>query len=54
MRGTYWHLDARREELAAIDAKWKAAAEDITPLDIALERADVTVTELVLGWLPVG
>ncbi|HVX17049.1 MAG TPA: DUF87 domain-containing protein [Acidimicrobiales bacterium] len=41
-------------ELAAIDAKWKAAADDITPLDIALERADVTVTELVLGWLPVG
>lgn len=42
------------EELLEIDATWAAAAGRVSELDVTLERADVTVTQLVLAWLPVA
>ncbi len=50
-------LDLRREleaEVAGISDRWAAAARAIEPLDVPLERTDVTVQHLVLGWLPVS
>jgi hypothetical protein len=45
-------------ELAAdvteIDAKWNAAAKQITTVSVTLERSDVDVTSLVLAWMPVA
>jgi Helicase HerA, central domain len=42
------------EELAAIDAKWTEAASTVEPVQIPLERSDVTVDDLVLVWIPVA
>jgi hypothetical protein len=36
-----------------IDTRWNALSKNITTVPITLERADVRVTQLVLGWLPV-
>jgi hypothetical protein len=41
------------EEIAAIDAKWSAAAKNVTTVPVSLERTDVKVTQLVLAWIPV-
>ena len=41
------------EELTQIDARWRAAAADTATITIALEKADVKVTQLVLAWVPV-
>jgi hypothetical protein len=40
------------DELAEIDAKWRAKAAEIEPLAIRLEAADVHVVETRLVWVP--
>ncbi len=41
------------QEVTDIDAKWMAMAKQITTLPVGLERTDVKVTQLALGWIPV-
>ena len=41
------------QEVTEIDAKWMAAAKDISTLPVSLERTDVNVTQLALVWIPV-
>jgi hypothetical protein len=41
-------------EVMEIDAKWNAAAKEISTVSISLERSDVDVTSLVLAWIPVA
>jgi hypothetical protein len=41
-------------EVTEIDTRWNALSKNITTVPIALERADVRVSQLVLGWLPVS
>jgi hypothetical protein len=40
--------------VAQIDQEWNEKAAAIEPLEISLEKNDVTVDELVLVWLPAG
>jgi Helicase HerA, central domain len=51
-------LEALEAELAddvrEIDQRWRAAAGDVSSIDIGLEKSDVRVTDLVLAWLPVA
>ena len=50
----YDELEAELEkDVADIAAKWDAAAAAVTPMTIGLERSDVSVTQLVLAWVPV-
>jgi len=41
------------KEVTDIDAKWTAAAKNVTTMPVSLERTDVKVTELALVWIPV-
>ncbi|HEX2783448.1 MAG TPA: helicase HerA-like domain-containing protein [Ilumatobacteraceae bacterium] len=41
------------QEVTAIDARWMAAAKNITTTPVSLERTDVKVTQLALVWIPV-
>ncbi|HEX9992474.1 MAG TPA: helicase HerA-like domain-containing protein [Acidimicrobiales bacterium] len=41
------------EELAVIDEKWQAAAGQVEPVQVPLEKSDVAVDDLVLVWVPV-
>ncbi|TPW11469.1 MAG: hypothetical protein FD127_3222, partial [Acidimicrobiaceae bacterium] len=41
-------------ELTAIDVRWAETAKEIATIDVPLERTDVKVTQLVLGWIPVA
>jgi hypothetical protein len=41
------------QEVTDIDAKWMAAAKNVTALQVGLERTDVKVTHLALVWIPV-
>jgi hypothetical protein len=41
-------------ELTAIDVRWAETARGITTMNVPLERTDVKVTQLVLGWIPVA
>jgi hypothetical protein len=51
----YDELEAAVEQdVAAIAARWDTAAGSIEPMTIGLERTDVSVTQLVLAWLPVS
>jgi DNA helicase HerA-like ATPase len=43
-----------REAIAGIDEEWNEKAEAIEPLEISLEKTDITVDEISLLWLPVG
>jgi hypothetical protein len=43
-----------QQELATIDAEWDARAADVRPLDVRLEKADVSVDQLALVWIPLG
>ncbi len=45
--------DAERD-VVEIGQRWDAAAADVTSLQIGLERTDVTVTNVVLAWIPVA
>jgi hypothetical protein len=40
------------DELTEIDARWRAAAFEIEPMSIGLEKTDVKVTQLALAWIP--
>ena len=40
-------------ELTEIDARWMAKAKEVTTVSVSLERTDIKVTSLVLGWIPV-
>jgi hypothetical protein len=42
------------EELAAIDEKWAALAQQIDSMAIGLEKNDIDVDELTLVWVPRG
>jgi hypothetical protein len=41
------------DEITEIDVRWMGLAKNITTTQIALERSDVTVSQLVLAWLPI-
>ena len=43
-----------QDEVTAIDVRWSNVAKQITTLEVPLERTDVKVTQLVLGWMPVA
>jgi hypothetical protein len=40
------------DEVAEIDARWRERAEDVEPLSIRAEAADIRVTQLTLLWVP--
>ena len=40
-------------EVTDIDARWMAAAKNVTTVPVSLERTDVDVTQLALVWIPV-
>jgi chromosome segregation ATPase len=42
------------DDITTIDAKWMAAAKNVTTVPISLERTDVKVTQLALIWVPVA
>ena len=46
--------DDLREAVAEIDEEWNEKAAAIEPLEISLEKNDITVDEVSLLWLPVG
>ncbi len=41
------------EEVTEIDMKWMDAAKQVETMDIGLEKADSSVSQLVLAWVPV-
>ncbi len=41
-------------EVTEIDVRWATAAKEITTIEVPLEKSDVKVTQLVLGWMPVA
>ncbi|MEJ7801003.1 MAG: hypothetical protein WKF60_10805, partial [Ilumatobacter sp.] len=41
------------DDVTEIEATWLEAGRDITTLRIPLEETDISVTQLVLGWMPV-
>ncbi len=50
----YDELEAELErDVVDITARWAAAATAVTTMSVPLERTDVTVTQLVLAWVPV-
>jgi chromosome segregation ATPase len=42
-----------REDLAELQAKWDACAEEIETKSIPLEKSDIAIEEIVLLWVPV-
>jgi chromosome segregation ATPase len=42
------------EALAEIEEEWSGRAEAIEPLEVSLEKTDITVDEVGLLWVPVG
>ena len=46
--------DDLQETVAEIEEEWTEKAEAIEPLEISLEKNDITVDEVGLLWLPVG
>ena len=46
--------DDLREDLAELQEKWDACAEEIETKSIPLEKSDVAVEEIVLLWVPVS
>ena len=42
------------DELAEIDSAWEAKAAEVETIKIALSKANVTVDEVAVVWLPVG
>ena len=43
-----------RETVAGIDEEWNQKAEAIEPLEISLEKNDISVDEVGLLWFPIG
>jgi hypothetical protein len=46
--------DDLREELAELQERWDACAEEIETKSIPLEKSDIAVEEIVLLWVPVS
>ena len=46
--------DDLREAVAEIDEEWNEKAGAIEPLEISLEKSDISVDDVSLLWLPVG
>ena len=46
--------DDLREAVAEVEEEWNEKAEAIEPMEISLEKNDITVDEVSLLWLPVG
>lgn len=46
--------DELADELGEIHERWTAAATEVEEVTVPLERSDVTVSQIVLAWLPVG
>ena len=44
--------DELTRELEEINTAWTTKARNITSADIPLERTDVSISQIVLGWLP--
>jgi hypothetical protein len=42
------------DDITAIADKWDTRAANVTTLQVGLERTDVTLSQLVLAWLPVN
>ncbi len=45
--------DELRTDLEEINDRWEDAAVEIEPVDIGLEKNDISVTDLTLVWVPV-
>ncbi len=45
--------DELTEELEEIWTRWREAAEEIEPFEVALEKSDIALSEMVLFWAPV-
>jgi hypothetical protein len=41
-------------EIDEIGARWDAVADEIEPVDIGLEKSDITIDEVALVWIPVA
>ncbi len=51
----YDELESELEqEVSDITSRWETAAAATTTMSVGLERTDVTVTQLVLAWVPVS
>lgn len=46
--------DELADEVTEIDARWMDAASRIDTTAIGLEKTDIQVTQLVLGWIPIS
>jgi hypothetical protein len=46
--------DELQEAVAEIDQEWSERAQAIEPIEISLEKNDISVDEVSLLWLPVG
>ena len=42
------------QEITDIQQAWEAKAANVQPVNVTLEKTDVSVAQLVLAWLPVG
>ncbi|MEO1058976.1 MAG: hypothetical protein AAFY28_18875, partial [Actinomycetota bacterium] len=40
------------DDIDELRTKWDSAAEAVSTIEIGVERADVKVTRLALGWIP--
>ncbi len=43
-----------QDAIIEIDDEWSAKAEDIEPIEVTLEKADITITDFVLVWVPMA
>ncbi|MBI5090202.1 MAG: hypothetical protein HZB15_15425 [Actinobacteria bacterium] len=43
-----------QDEITEIEVRWLRVANDVSTIEVPLERSDVKVTQLVLGWLPIA
>ncbi len=52
---TLEELEAKlAESILDLEDEWNDRAEAITELDVSLEKADITIDDLIVAWLPVG
>jgi hypothetical protein len=40
------------DELAALDTDWQAKGDDIQPMEIGLEKTDITIKQVAVVWVP--
>jgi hypothetical protein len=44
--------DELAEDVTEIDARWMEAAKQIETMEVGLEKSDISVSQLVLAWVP--